>query len=210
MSKKINFLRKINCYLMKKFNFGLKRNHPFRTSTIFAKEYFKDKDNLIAIEIGTHCGKSAEYFLNKIPFVKRLCCIDPYDKNYIIDGKPAPIHFNTAKKRLRKFSHKCEFIRETSDNAIKILNQRGIKADFVYIDGLHTYEQVKRDIENYFLLVKEEGIISGHDIQDEKVTKAVVEFCFKNKIRLLIKEMDWIIIKKSENLHDRKNDNYKD
>ena len=204
MSGKINPLRKINWYLMKEFNFGLKRDYPFRTSTIFAKEYFKGKDNLIAIEIGTHRGESAEYFLNKIPFIKKLYCIDPYDKNFVIDGEFAPIHFNVAKKRLKKFSHKCEFIKETSDNALKILKQKEIKADFVYIDGLHTYEQVKRDIENYFPLVKREGIISGHDIQNEEVTKAVFGFCCKNKIIPLIKEMDWIIIKKSKNSYGKK------
>lgn len=207
LSKKINFLRKINWDLMKKFSFGLKRDYPFRTSTIFAKKYFKGKGDLIAIEIGTHRGESAEYLLNKMPCIKRLYCVDPYDKNFVLDGEFAPIHFNVAKKRLKKFSHKCEFIKKTSDNALKILKQKGIKADFIYIDGLHTYEQVKRDIENYFPLVKKEGIISGHDIQDKEVTKAIFEFCCKNRIIPLIREMDWIIVKKFKNPSGEKGGN---
>jgi hypothetical protein len=35
--------------------------------------------------------------------------------------------------------------------------------DFVYIDGDHKYEEVKRDIECWFPKVKKGGCIGGHD-----------------------------------------------
>ena len=38
------------------------------------------------------------------------------------------------------------------------------KVDFLFIDGDHTYEGVKRDFEMYSPLVKEGGIVAFHDI----------------------------------------------
>jgi two-component SAPR family response regulator len=52
-------------------------------------------------------------------------------------------------------------IRKTSDDAIDEL--KDIKVDLIYIDGLHTYDQVKKDIDNYIGLINESGFISGHD-----------------------------------------------
>ena len=49
----------------------------------------------------------------------------------------------------------------TSDAAIKALEN--IKIDMLYIDGVHTYDQVKKDIENYKSIVKPGGLICGHD-----------------------------------------------
>jgi hypothetical protein len=39
--------------------------------------------------------------------------------------------------------------------------------DFIYIDGLHTYDGVKTDITNYLPLVKEGGVIGGHDYTNQ-------------------------------------------
>ena len=38
--------------------------------------------------------------------------------------------------------------------------------DFIYIDGLHTYEQIKKDISNYLPLLKPNCLIGGHDYHD--------------------------------------------
>ena len=40
----------------------------------------------------------------------------------------------------------------------------GRKLDFLFIDGDHTYEGVKKDFEMYSRLVKENGVIAFHDI----------------------------------------------
>lgn len=59
---------------------------------------------------------------------------------------------------IRKDSHQLETVKEIE----KILN--GKKIDFLFIDGDHTYEGVKRDFELYFGLVKTGGFIGLHDI----------------------------------------------
>ena len=41
---------------------------------------------------------------------------------------------------------------------------KGNKLDFLFLDGDHTYQGVKKDFKNYSLLVKKNGIIGFHDI----------------------------------------------
>jgi hypothetical protein len=65
-------------------------------------------------------------------------------------------------------------LQATSDDAVKLVT---LKADFVYIDGLHTYDQVKKDIENYLPLINKNGFIGGHDYHPvyQGVMDAIVE-----------------------------------
>ena len=51
--------------------------------------------------------------------------------------------------------------------------------DFIFIDGLHSYEQVLKDCKNYYSKIKTGGIFSGHDYNTiEGVNRAVNEFAF--------------------------------
>ena len=52
-------------------------------------------------------------------------------------------------------------IRKTSDDAIDDLINESF--DFIYIDGIHTYDQVNKDIDNYKPLIVKGGFIGGHD-----------------------------------------------
>jgi predicted O-methyltransferase YrrM len=64
------------------------------------------------------------------------------------------------------------------------------KADFIFIDGNHTYEAVKHDIQKAIECIKPDGIIAGHDYQNfEGVYKAVNE-CFQ-KTNIHVKETIW-------------------
>lgn len=59
---------------------------------------------------------------------------------------------------IRADSHDQETLRKVKN----ILNNR--KADFLFIDGDHSYEGVKKDFEMYSPLVRKGGIIAFHDI----------------------------------------------
>ena len=54
--------------------------------------------------------------------------------------------------------------------------------DFVFIDGDHSYESVKHDIQVWMREVAPGGIISGHDAQHPPVTQAVVELVQNVKV----------------------------
>ncbi len=51
-------------------------------------------------------------------------------------------------------------IRDTSDNFFKKNNK---KFDIIFIDGLHEYDQVKKDINNSLLFLNDNGVIFLHD-----------------------------------------------
>lgn len=184
---------KINL-ILRKFGFGLKRTMP-RPSTLLAKKYFRNK-KIHVVEVGVFKGENAENILKNLN-VEKIYLIDPYlkyenynenYKNFVLDE--AEKH---AKKRLAKYKNKITWVDKFSDDAIKDIPNN---IDFIYIDGNHNYKYVKKDIENYFPMVKKEGILAGHDIADSGVVKAFCEFITENKLNPIIKGEDWLIIKK--------------
>ena len=62
-------------------------------------------------------------------------------------------------------------IRKTSDDFFRENNK---KFDIIFIDGLHTYEQVKKDIINSVNCLKENGIILVHDCMPDSLSKQAV------------------------------------
>ena len=60
------------------------------------------------------------------------------------------------------------------------------KIDFLWIDGDHSYEGVKRDIEDWLPLVKKNGFVCFHDYRDEPdVKEAVDEIAKDGDIRFI-------------------------
>lgn len=72
-----------------------------------------------------------------------------------------------------------------------ILNEWTEKVPFIFIDGDHTYEGVKKDILAALPLIESDGVLAGHDYGNaEGVTQAVNELLGKDKIQ--IKKNTWI------------------
>ena len=82
----------------------------------------------------------------------------------------------------------------TSLIAARYFQKNDIKADLIYIDGSHEYEDVIADLKSYWPLVNNGGIMFGDDYDEKQwpgVVKAVDEFSDK------IKEQEgfWILKK---------------
>lgn len=142
--------------------------------------YIGDTKDKSMIEIGSFAGESTVIFASAF---KSVTAIDPFLEGY---DKADPTSYSFDFQNVyqtylgRTGDHKnIQTIVSTSSDALSQLE--GLKFDFIYIDGLHTYDGVKEDIKNYLPLVKEGGYIGGHDYGDEKhqhligVTKAVNE-----------------------------------
>jgi predicted O-methyltransferase YrrM len=114
------------------------------------------------IEIGSFVGESTVLFAQSF---KQVIAIDPFLEGY--DEKDPTSHSFDFKNVYQTYLERTgdhqniQTIVSTSDNAVKELDSETY--DFVYIDGLHTYEGVKTDIQNYQPLVKPGGVIGGHD-----------------------------------------------
>jgi predicted O-methyltransferase YrrM len=121
--------------------------------------------NITMAEIGCFKGESTLLFINSNK-VDLLYAIDVWKgEKFELAEKEFDIRLVT--KNIIKY-------KMTSSEAIGLLP----KLDFVYIDGDHSYEWVKRDILNSLKVLKLNGIIAGHDYSSaykDKVVRAVNE-----------------------------------
>ena len=140
-----------------------------------------DNSEKTMIEIGSFVGESTVLFAQSF---KKVIAIDPFLADYDpADPTSKLFEFKNVYETYldRTGEHQnIETIVSTSDEAVSKLD--GLKYDFIYLDGLHTYDGVKRDIINYLPLVKKGGVIGGHDYTDdtihihlEGVKRAVIE-----------------------------------
>lgn len=166
--------------------------NPIRPMIKFIKDNYPNIP-LVGVEIGVYKGDNAYNILNNLN-IKKLYLIDPYipyeeDKGWQGNEKI----YQIAKKKLKPFKDKIQFIRKFSHEAV---NDIPNNLDFVYIDGNHAYEWVKRDIELYYPKVRRGGVIGGHDFHASNgVPFAVCEFVKKHDLKLYGRRTDWWVVK---------------
>jgi hypothetical protein len=121
---------------------------------------------ITGIEIGTQGAGLTKAILLFCPNVTKLYTVDPWNHregNLFEAGHPQEEH-NTVKEwaytALAEFGDRVSIMPMTSDQAFEEIDY---SVDFVWIDGDHTIEAVKRDILHGLQFVKTEGILGGHD-----------------------------------------------
>lgn len=133
--------------------------------------------NGIMVEIGVYTGESTEVFQQSGMF-KTIHAVDPwldgYDYNEdIADSCNMDIVEELFDKRVKDYKE-INKIKSNSMDAVSLFEDNSL--DFIYIDGDHSYEAVKKDILSWRPKVKTGGIIAGHDYElYEEVKKAVDE-----------------------------------
>ena len=146
---------------------------------------------LIGVEIGVGFGENAKSILS-ILNMKMLYLVDPYvpyNDGFIQHPEGYLRELEIIKKELAHLPN-VTFIRKKSEDAVDDIPD---EIDFCYIDGNHSYEFVKKDIELYYPKIKKGGVIGGHDFNAKfpEVCKAVIEFTTKNKLKLKGEDIDW-------------------
>lgn len=142
----------------------------------------KDIKNPVGVELGTAEGYSTQYLLSTISDLT-LHGIDPYRSFLDVSGVYVDYDNNGQYDRFiemtSQFGDRYIHHLKTSDDAIADFADNSL--DFIFVDGSHEYEQVLKDLRNYYSKVKIGGIFSGHDWSLEGVQKAVKEFCVEIK-----------------------------
>jgi cephalosporin hydroxylase len=148
----------------------------------YLKTHLGDLKNKTMIEIGSYAGESSVMFAEHFG---KVICIDPfmddYDPNDLVNGFASMDIVEKKFDENTKNYQNIEKIKMTSDTAIDMILQlyqnSYFEVHFVYIDALHTYEQVKKDIENYMPIIIDGGFIGGHDYHPNhpEVMRAVNE-----------------------------------
>lgn len=132
---------------------------------------------LVGLEIGCDEGETAEFMLMQMPNLT-LHVIDPYID--YVDWNSNFLHqrealFDAVKNRFAKYKDMFIMHRDYSDGAVNNFEDNSL--DYIFIDGLHTYEQVLLDCKNYYCKVKDGGVFSGHDYNAiPGVRRAVQEY----------------------------------
>ena len=152
---------------------------------------FSETKNMNMIEIGSYAGESTKIFSEHF---KTVLSIDPYLNDYDVkdpacsymDLNNVYYHFIENTKNLNNITH----IRKKSDDAI--LNIKDLTFDFVYIDGLHTKEQVEKDIINYLPHIKSNHYIGGHDYHTNWPDVIEIVNKFFGKPDMVFKDSSWI------------------
>jgi hypothetical protein len=155
----------------------------------YCKKHFNGRDPIAGVEIGVFEGLHAES-LDRILHPKKLFLVDPYmtyDEGQI-PGAVVELARQEAHKRLS--SQNVTFLRCKSTEA----DLTGL--DFIYLDGDHSYEAVKADLDYWWPRLNNGGVIGGHDFGSWLgVVRAVTEWAAKNNLQLHCETPDWWVVK---------------
>jgi len=166
----------------------------------------------VCAEIGVHEGEFSKRIFDTVR-PERLHLIDPWRQGEGLFGKQAAREQDTMDERHAKV--RALFAEELAAGRVRIHRNLSDEIvddfedsyfDWVYIDGNHLYEYVKRDLELYYPKVKDGGYLAGDDYGvrgywDNGVRKAVDEFVWeRNELSLEVKASQFIIQKGSADL----------
>ena len=168
-----------------------------------------NKENLVGAEIGVYDGWHALDMMQGLS-IQKFILVDPwkcytdYTESVFSPKKNQKGMDERAKvtqKVMKKYGDKVVIMRQFSEEAAKLISNESL--DFVYIDGNHQYEFVKKDIEAWYPKVKKGGVIGGDDytscpeteIEGFGIFKAVHEFFNKLRKKVSFYNTDWWVVK---------------
>jgi|AntRauTorckE6833_2_1112554.scaffolds.fasta_scaffold03931_5 predicted O-methyltransferase YrrM len=143
---------------------------------------FQDKRPKIILEIGTDRGGSLFALCKLAPDDAMVISLD-LPANDTLGGYPEwkeslYMMFKKPKQQLlllRGDSHSQKML----DQMNEVLGTK--KIDFIFLDGDHSYEGVKKDFEMYSPLVKKGGVIAFHDVATNEAETGVPKFWEETK-----------------------------
>jgi len=84
---------------------------------------------------------------------------------------------------------------QTGENAVTVLRRLKIRAHLIHIDAAHEYEPVKRDIHQYWSLLRGGGVMVGDDYPWPGVKQAADEFAARKGLPLEVDGAKWTLRK---------------
>jgi hypothetical protein len=145
----------------------------------------------IVCEIGVFKGEFSEIMIKNLnPFEIHL--IDTFEGTMCSGDKDGNnivwTNLNDEYNRLLLKYESNSAVKLHKGYSFDILNKfKDEYFDFIYIDGDHSYDGVKDDLNLSYSKTKKNGYICGHDYtiqMFEGVVRAVNEFCLENNLRI--------------------------
>jgi predicted O-methyltransferase YrrM len=196
-----------NMLNIKNNNLSVENNFPWSLPQEYINEILQpylSKEFVSIIEVGTHIGTTATRFANTVKHNPKsyVLCIDTWlgdVAEYLLRINQIKPHFKPGNdfflfelfiQNIQNNNLEDVIIpfRLPSIQAGQILYYYGIQVDIIYIDASHEYLNVKHDINLYWNLLTDDGIIFGDDYQIDGVKKAIDEFVKTNHLELTIRD----------------------
>lgn len=152
---------------------------------------------LTAVEVGVDRGEYSHHFLSQW-----------YGHNFVGIDNYAPYpempwnrdaDYQFAVIRYERHAARAKLIKGNSlELAVHFLPENkseffgGHPTHFVYIDGDHAYDAVNADIQAWWPVVSDIGILAGHDFNDDHpgVVQAVTEFAEREQLTIYLTDKD--------------------
>lgn len=118
----------------------------------------------VAVEIGSYIGSSSCFitagFIDKESV---LYCVDTWNNDAMTEGNIDT--FSDFKKNTVEFQDYIKMIKGLSYNVVtEVESLTGGEVDFLFIDGDHSYNGVKKDWDFYSPFLKKGAIVAFHDV----------------------------------------------
>jgi hypothetical protein len=152
---------------------------------------FFGEQSIVGVEIGVLRAEGSAKLLSKMPKLK-LYSIDPWlyqpmrgyeAEDPTLDAeqnqKEQDLSYKLSKERLEEYDNRSVLLRMKSDDAVSVIVE---SLDFVWIDGDHNGDTVKRDIINWKPKLKDRSILCGHDWRFSHIQGAVKELLGEPKL----------------------------
>jgi hypothetical protein len=131
----------------------------------------------IIVELGTHSGNSFFAFCeavkeNNLP--TKSYAVDSWQGDEQAGFYAEEVYENVAKHLQENYADNAVLLRMKFDEATPHFENNSI--DLLHIDGLHTYEAVKHDFENWLPKLSDKAIVLFHDTQIKEKDFGVWKF----------------------------------
>lgn len=178
---------------------------PSRRVRADHRQLLKEREGLVIAECGVWRADNAKTLLEGLD-VEKMYLIDPYTNYDGYESSPktdSTLHDakREARRKLQSYDT-LEWIEKPSQEAADEISE---PLDYAYIDGNHTYDYVKADMEAYYSLLDDDGILAGHDVDftGGDVAEAFVDFAVENDLQPYLEGdcSDWYFIKGDRKRH---------
>ncbi len=162
------------------------------------------------IEVGSWKGHSANFMAD----ICRACgtpakilCVDTflgavehwllpgaYETLNVANGRPTVFECFLGNTIARGNTDQLLPFPVDSSNAAKVLRAFDYRADLIFVDAAHGYEDVVADIESYLPLLSERGVMFGDDYQFEPLARAVHDMSVKHGFPVLVAQRKWMFL----------------
>jgi predicted O-methyltransferase YrrM len=147
------------------------------------------------LEIGTYKGGTFYLWCQAADEHSTLISID-LPGNNSLDSMYTPSRIKFYRKFSKSKNQKLHFITADSHQDKTVMDVKAIlgkdQLDFIFIDGDHSYEGVKRDFDLYFHLVRPRGMVAFHDILPRKDFPGIAVYKLWNQLKTQYRYKEFI------------------